>query len=74
MGGRSIQVVKFGDQELYVEVSDVEQQGVTAEKDDPYEEVSTQSKVREAGSQVEDTIKALSETVQSALKGAQPQE
>lgn len=74
MGGRTIQALKFGDQTVYVEVSDVDQQGGKPEDEDRFEDVSALDDVKEAGSKVHGTIKALSATVQSALDSAQPDE
>ena len=74
MGGRKIQALKFGDQTIYVEVSEVDQQGGKPEDADRFEDVDALNKVKEAGSKVHDTIKALSTTVRSALDSAEPDE
>lgn len=74
MGGRAIEALKFGDQTVYVEVSEVEQQGGPPDDENRFEDVNALDQVKEAGSKVHGTIKALSETVQSALDSAQPEE
>ena len=73
---RTIQPLKFGDETIYIEVSEVEELGQADRKQgaDGFEEVNALDKVKEAGNQVHDTIKALSKTVQSALTEAEPSE
>lgn len=74
MQKRVIQPLKFGEQTIYIEVSDVNELGKAEPEDDRYEQVNALDSVKEAGSQVHQTIKALSNTVQSALSDAKPSE
>ncbi len=59
---RTIQPLKYGDETIYIEVSEVEELGQADRKQgtDRFEEVNALDKVKEAGNQVHDTIKALS--------------
>lgn len=76
MSSRTIQALKFGDETIYIEVSDVEQLGNTdaEQSSGRFEDINALDTVKEAGSQVHETIKVLSKTVQSALADAQPDE
>ena len=74
MQKRKIQPLKFGEQTIYIEVSDVNEFGKADAEKDRFEQVNAIDEIKESGSQVHGTIKALSETVQSALADAQPNE
>ena len=80
---RAIQALKFGDETIYVEVSEVEQEGPKP-KSDQFEYVNALDDIVEAGENVHGMIKALAlslihikalaRTVQSALVDVQPSE
>lgn len=74
MGGRTIQPIKLGDQTIYVEVSEVEEQGRAMGGPDDIEYVDALEKVKEAGDRVRETIEAWCMTVQSAVDRANPDE
>ena len=74
MSNRTIQPLQFGDEIIYIEVSDVEQQGESQQIQSRWQQVNALDQVREAGTQVHATVKALCATVQSALKDTQPDE
>ena len=74
MEKRVIQPLKFGKETIYIEVSDVNELGKAEPAEDQYEQVNALDDVKEAGNQVLGTIKALSETVQTALADADPNE
>jgi hypothetical protein len=74
MPNRTIQPLQFGDEIIYIEVSDIEQQGETQQIQNRWQQVNALDKVRDAGTQVHATVKALCATMQSALKDAQPDE
>jgi hypothetical protein len=74
MPNRTIQPLQFGDEIIYIEVSDVEQQGETQQLQNRWQQVNALDQVREAGTQVHATVKALCATMQSALKDTQPDE
>lgn len=72
MTNRTIQPLKFGEETVYIEISDVEQVGKS--KSDEFEKVSAIDKVTDAGRQIQSTIKALSGTVLAALSDSKPTE
>lgn len=74
MTSRSIQPLKFGDDTIYIEVSDVDEIGKAKEPADRFENVSALDRVRESGKEVRATVKALCTTMQSALQETQPDE
>ncbi|PPC90459.1 MAG: hypothetical protein CTY34_07705 [Methylobacter sp.] len=77
MSNRTIQPLKFGDEIIYVEVSEVEQKGDLPQKENRQENVNaaeTLNKVIDAGTQVHNTIKGLCSTLQEAVKDSQPDE
>lgn len=71
---RTIQALKFGGETVYIEVSEVEQQGPGLRYDDNLEDVNALDEIKDAADQVHSTIKALCNTVQSALSEAKPNE
>lgn len=74
MTNRVIQPLKFGDETIYVEVSNVEQQGETPAQQDQWSDVNALDDIRDAGTQFHSTISALCATVQAAVKNSQPDE
>ena len=74
MEKRTIQPLKFGEQTIYIEVSDVNELGKAETEEDHFEQVNALDDVKEAGSRVLGTIQALSKTVQTALADANPNE
>jgi hypothetical protein len=70
---RTIEPLKFGENTIWIEVTEVEQKGV-AQKGDGFEKVSMEDELQQAGDRVRQTIAALAGTVHGALEAAQPQE
>ncbi|MGD0959471.1 MAG: CU044_2847 family protein [Methylomonas sp.] len=75
---RSIQALKFGGETIYIEVSDVDNSYVDkkramAKKDD-MENVNALEEIVDIGQKLDGTIKALTQTVKSALAAAEPKE
>ncbi len=73
MDGRKIEALKFGDEVIYVEVSEIEQTGVKPAAS-AYENTSTESDLMASGEQVGRTIQALATTLHKALYSAAPEE
>jgi hypothetical protein len=74
MTNRTIQPLKFGDDIIYVEVSDVEQQAVAPQQQGDWQQVNALDDVVDAGKQFHSTVKVLASTLQTALKESQPDE
>lgn len=75
MTERKIEALKFGDQTIYVEVAEVEQEPSQRGGDSgDYEYTSATSELIDAGERIRSTISALAATVQQALVGAKPAE
>lgn len=71
---RTIEPLKFGDETIYIEVSDVERHGVARQDEDGLEDVNALDDIVDAAEQIRGTIKALAKTVQAALVESQPKE
>lgn len=72
MTERKIEALKFGDQTIYVEVTEIQQ--VEAKSKDGFEKTTAVDQLVSAGEQVRSTISALAAMVQEALSHAQPAE
>lgn len=70
---RTIQAIKFGDDTVYIEVSDVEQQGGN-NNGDTREDVNALTDISNAGQQLYSTVRAVVGTVKTALDEAKPKE
>jgi len=71
---RTIQPLKFGDQVIYIEVSEVEQQGQDPSEQTRFKSVNALDDIQDAGTKVLSTVKALCATMQQALADSKPSE
>lgn len=71
---RTIEAFKFGDETIFIEVSDVQRQRLDGQDDDGLEDVNALDDIVDAAEQIRGTIKALAKTVQTALVESQPKE
>ncbi|OAI13508.1 MULTISPECIES: CU044_2847 family protein [Methylomonas] len=71
---RTIEALKFGDETIYIEVSDVEARGGASHGDKDLQDVNALDDIVDAAEQIRGTIKALAKTVQGALAESQPKE
>ena len=76
MDNRRIVPLKFGDDVIYMEVSEVEtQKGAKTPYEDEYEDVGANGETLvDAGEKVTGTVRALAASVKQALDGAAPKE
>jgi hypothetical protein len=77
MTERTIAPLKFGDQMIYVEVTDIEQEPESSERggdSGDYEYTSAEDTLLDAGQWVRNAIGTLAGTVHQALSDAQPAE
>ena len=75
MTERKIEALKFGDQTIYVEVTDIEQEAAEpGSGSGDYEFTTAEGKLLDAGEWVRRTVSALAGVVQQALSNAQPAE
>lgn len=74
MTERKIEALKFGDQKIYVEVAEIEQQPIEAKSTDGFEKTTAADQLISAGEQVRNTITALATVVHDALSKARPDE
>lgn len=75
MSERKIEAVDFNGEIIYVEVTEVEQEGPDIVRpSDGYEKTSAESELASAGERVRRTIGALAATIHEALDKAKPAE
>ena len=71
---RTIQALKIGDQTIYVEVSEVDQQSAAGVEDDGLEDVNALDDVVDAAASIRGAVSSLCETIQAALAENPPKE